>query len=169
METLKGRTQIIRSRSTVADPPSKQHMAPSPLLRPASQNFRPSPIPCAAQPKIVKPVATRLIIPSSPSPSPSISSINSTISDDSPNPLFSTSPTLSERLEDWPFDEEEDVKFPEDPRLVRLVLELHDVQRFDWMMIAEPLHRLWGIETSSAAVLDILQRNGRIQKTVWWD
>ena len=42
-------------------------------------------------------------------------------------------------------------------------------QRFDWMMIAGPIQRMWGVETSSAAVLAILQRNGRIQRTVWWD
>jgi hypothetical protein len=56
-----------------------------------------------------------------------------------------------------------------DPWLVRVVLDLYDVRRYDWMMIAEPIQRVWGIRTSSAVVLSILQRNGRVARTMWWD
>ncbi|KAF2816508.1 uncharacterized protein BDZ99DRAFT_137775 [Mytilinidion resinicola] len=56
-----------------------------------------------------------------------------------------------------------------DPWLVRVVLDLYDVRRYDWTMIAEPIQRVWGISTSSAIVLAILQRNGRIARTAWWD
>ncbi|OJD30112.1 uncharacterized protein BKCO1_6600022 [Diplodia corticola] len=53
--------------------------------------------------------------------------------------------------------------------LEKIVLELFDVQRLDWMMIAEPLQRLYGLDVDSAAVLGILQDNGRVQKTMWFD
>ncbi|KAB2572977.1 hypothetical protein DBV05_g8361 [Lasiodiplodia theobromae] len=58
-----------------------------------------------------------------------------------------------------------------EPRTVleKIVLELFDVQHLDWMMIAEPLQRLYGLDVDSAAVLGILQENGRVQKTMWWD
>ncbi|KAL1630224.1 hypothetical protein SLS56_005049 [Neofusicoccum ribis] len=60
--------------------------------------------------------------------------------------------------------------YPE-PRnvLEKIVLELFDVQHLDWMIIAEPLQRLYGLDVDSAAVLGILQEHGRIQKTTWWD
>ncbi|KKY26941.1 hypothetical protein UCDDS831_g00989 [Diplodia seriata] len=53
--------------------------------------------------------------------------------------------------------------------LEKIVLELFDVQHLDWMMIAEPLQRLYGLDVDSAAVLGILQDNGRVQKTMWID
>lgn len=53
--------------------------------------------------------------------------------------------------------------------LEKIVLELFDVQHLDWMMIAEPLQRLYGLDVDSAAVLGILQEHGRIQRTTWWD
>ncbi|KAF2008980.1 hypothetical protein BU24DRAFT_428947 [Aaosphaeria arxii CBS 175.79] len=55
-----------------------------------------------------------------------------------------------------------------DPWLVRVVLDLYDVRRFEWMMIAEPIERIWGIRTSSAEVLEILSANGRLRRC-WWD
>lgn len=59
----------------------------------------------------------------------------------------------------------------QEPRTVleKIVLELFDVQHLDWMMIAEPLQRLYGLDVDSAAVLGILQEHGRIQRTTWWD
>jgi hypothetical protein len=56
-----------------------------------------------------------------------------------------------------------------DPKLVILVLDLYDRQRFEWTMIAEPIQRMWGIEATSATILAILQQHGRIQRTLWWD
>ncbi|KAF2466238.1 uncharacterized protein BDR25DRAFT_76815 [Lindgomyces ingoldianus] len=56
-----------------------------------------------------------------------------------------------------------------DPWLVRVVLDMYDVRGFDWTMIAEPIERVWGCRTSSAEVLGILTRNGRIRGCVWWD
>jgi hypothetical protein len=55
------------------------------------------------------------------------------------------------------------------PWLVRVVLDLYDVRGLDWMSIAEPVQRLWGIHTSSAEVLDILSDNGRVHNRRWWD
>lgn len=55
-----------------------------------------------------------------------------------------------------------------DPWLVRVVLDMYDVRGFDWMMIAEPIERMWGFRTSSAEVLGILAGNGRIGRR-WWD
>ncbi|EOD48873.1 hypothetical protein GTA08_BOTSDO08117 [Neofusicoccum parvum] len=51
----------------------------------------------------------------------------------------------------------------------RIVLELFDGQKLAWMMIAEPLQRLYELDVSSAVVLGILQDHGRVKKTVWWD
>lgn len=56
-----------------------------------------------------------------------------------------------------------------DPWLVRMVLDMYDVRGFDWMMIAEPLQRCWGVRTTSAEVLGILAGNGRVRGRVWWD
>ncbi|KAF2266494.1 hypothetical protein CC78DRAFT_615009 [Lojkania enalia] len=50
-----------------------------------------------------------------------------------------------------------------DPWLVRVVLDMYDVRGFDWMMIAEPIERIWGFRTSSAEVLGILSGNGRLR------
>jgi hypothetical protein len=55
------------------------------------------------------------------------------------------------------------------PWLVRVVLDMHDVHRLDWMSIAEPIERVWGVRTSSAEVLDILSDNGRVSNRQWWD
>jgi hypothetical protein len=55
------------------------------------------------------------------------------------------------------------------PWLVRMVLDMHDVHRLDWMSIAEPIERVWGVRTSSAEVLDILSDNGRVSDRRWWD
>ncbi|KAF2442664.1 hypothetical protein P171DRAFT_474072 [Karstenula rhodostoma CBS 690.94] len=55
-----------------------------------------------------------------------------------------------------------------DPWLVRVVLDMYDIRRFDWMMIAEPIERIWGFKTSSAEVLGILSNNGRVGRR-WWD
>jgi hypothetical protein len=55
------------------------------------------------------------------------------------------------------------------PWLVRVVLDLYDVRGLDWMSIAEPVERLWGVQTSSAEVLSILSDNGRVLNRQWWD
>ncbi|KAH7406764.1 hypothetical protein DE146DRAFT_404274 [Phaeosphaeria sp. MPI-PUGE-AT-0046c] len=55
------------------------------------------------------------------------------------------------------------------PWLVQVVLSLHDVMGLDWMSIAEPVQRRWGVQTSSAEVLDILSDNGRVLGRKWWD
>lgn len=55
------------------------------------------------------------------------------------------------------------------PWLVRAVLELYDVRGLDWMSIAEPVGRIWGISTNSAEVLSILSDNGRVLNRRWWD
>jgi hypothetical protein len=55
------------------------------------------------------------------------------------------------------------------PKLVRVVLDLFDYQRLDWTMIAEPVQRMWGVAMTSGTILTILQQNGRIQRTLWWD
>lgn len=54
------------------------------------------------------------------------------------------------------------------PWLVRAVLDLHDVRGLDWISIAEPVGRIWGVQTSSAEVLAILSDNGRVHRR-WWD
>lgn len=56
-----------------------------------------------------------------------------------------------------------------DPWLVRVVLDLFDVRGFDWMSIAEPIERVWGVRTGSAEVLEILVGNGRVGGRRWWD
>lgn len=55
------------------------------------------------------------------------------------------------------------------PWLVQVVLNLYDVMGLDWMSIAEPVYRRWGVQTSSAEVLDILSDNGRVLGRKWWD
>jgi hypothetical protein len=55
------------------------------------------------------------------------------------------------------------------PWLVRVVLDLYDVRGLDWMSIAEPVERLYGVQTSSAEVLSILSDNGRVHNRQWWD
>ncbi|KAH8728158.1 hypothetical protein GQ44DRAFT_724685 [Phaeosphaeriaceae sp. PMI808] len=55
------------------------------------------------------------------------------------------------------------------PWLVRVVLDLYDVRGLDWLSIAEPIERIWGVRTSTAEVLDILSDNGRVANRRWWD
>jgi hypothetical protein len=55
------------------------------------------------------------------------------------------------------------------PWLVRVVLDMYDVRGLDWMAIADPIERVWGIQTSSADVLGILSDNGRVPNRRWWD
>ncbi|EOA85403.1 hypothetical protein ACJQWK_06715 [Exserohilum turcicum] len=55
------------------------------------------------------------------------------------------------------------------PWLVCAVLDMHDVRRLDWMCIAEPIERIWGVRTTSADVLGILSDNGRVNRRRWWD
>jgi hypothetical protein len=55
------------------------------------------------------------------------------------------------------------------PWLVRAVLDLHDVRGLDWMSIAEPVERIWGVRTCTAEVLAILSDNGRVNNRRWWD
>jgi hypothetical protein len=55
------------------------------------------------------------------------------------------------------------------PWLVCAVLDMHDVRRLDWMSIAGPIERVWGVRTSSADVLGILSDNGRVVRRRWWD
>ncbi|KAF1829505.1 hypothetical protein BDW02DRAFT_146464 [Decorospora gaudefroyi] len=64
----------------------------------------------------------------------------------------------------------QDTSFPMySPWLVRVVLDMYDVHGLDWMSIAEPIERVWGVRTSSADVLDILSGNGRVKNRRWWD
>lgn len=64
----------------------------------------------------------------------------------------------------------QDMSYPMySPWLVQVVLNLHDVMGLDWMSIAEPVYRKWGVQTSSAEVLDILSDNGRVPGRKWWD
>ncbi|OCK82012.1 hypothetical protein K432DRAFT_433746 [Lepidopterella palustris CBS 459.81] len=166
----------------------------SPLSKSSSQLFIPGKL-CAPQAASMAMHA----MPTSPSPTPSSSSsasysTASTLSDVesesrpslpcpspppsyltiSPNPSYSTySSGRRRRAERADLAERGEYEDPDsiaqDPLLVRVVLDLYDVQRFDWTQIADPLQRMWGFETSSAAVLAILQRNGRVTRTVWWD
>ncbi|KAH7066882.1 hypothetical protein BKA63DRAFT_495774 [Paraphoma chrysanthemicola] len=55
------------------------------------------------------------------------------------------------------------------PWLVRAVLDMYDVRGLDWMSIAEPVERIWGVRTNSAEVLAILSDNGRVLNRRWWD
>jgi hypothetical protein len=64
----------------------------------------------------------------------------------------------------------QDESFPMySPWLVRVVLDMHDVRGLDWMSIAEPVERMWGVQTNSAEVLSILSDNGRVLNRRWWD
>lgn len=64
----------------------------------------------------------------------------------------------------------QDTTFPMySPWLVRVVLDMHDVRGLDWMSIAEPVERMWGVQTNSAEVLSILSDNGRVHNRRWWD
>jgi hypothetical protein len=49
-----------------------------------------------------------------------------------------------------------------------MVLDMFDVRGFDWMSIADPIERVWGVRTGSAEVLEILVGNGRVRR-VWWE
>lgn len=63
----------------------------------------------------------------------------------------------------------QDTAYPmHSPWLVRAVLELYDIRGLDWMTIAEPIERIWGVKTTVAEVLDILSDNGRVNR-IWWD
>ncbi|RMZ70778.1 hypothetical protein GMOD_00008409 [Pyrenophora seminiperda CCB06] len=55
------------------------------------------------------------------------------------------------------------------PWLVRVVLDMYDVRGLCWMDIADPIERVWGVQTSSAEVLGILSDNGRVGIRRWWD
>ncbi|OCL14635.1 hypothetical protein AOQ84DRAFT_220655 [Glonium stellatum] len=159
---------MFKSASQLRASPSPSR-SPSPLSKLSSQVFRPSSPACPPQPAVITSNINQTIIPSSPSPSPSAYSDASTVPDhDTNNHLSSRSSSPSNVYKRRSLHEDED-SVGVDPWLVRVVLDLYDNQRFDWMMIAGPIHRMWGVETSSAAVLAILQRNGRIQRTVWWD
>jgi hypothetical protein len=64
----------------------------------------------------------------------------------------------------------QDTSFPMySPWLVRVVLDMYDVRGLDWMAIADPIERVWGVQTSSADVLGILSDNGRVPNRRWWD
>jgi hypothetical protein len=64
----------------------------------------------------------------------------------------------------------QDKSFPMySPWLVRAVLDLYDVRGLDWMSIADPIERFWGVQTNSAEVLNILSDNGRVLNRRWWD
>jgi hypothetical protein len=64
----------------------------------------------------------------------------------------------------------QDAGFPMySPWLVRVVLDMHDVRGLNWMSIAEPIERIWGVQTNSAEVLSILSDNGRVLNRRWWD
>jgi hypothetical protein len=64
----------------------------------------------------------------------------------------------------------QDTSFPMySPWLVRVVLDMYDVRGLDWMEIADPIERVWGVQTSSADVLGILSDNGRVPNRRWWD
>ena len=55
------------------------------------------------------------------------------------------------------------------PWLVRVVLDMYDVRGLCWMDIADPIQRVWGVQTSSAEVLGILSDNGRVGVRRWWE
>ncbi|KAJ4988537.1 hypothetical protein SVAN01_05992 [Stagonosporopsis vannaccii] len=102
------------------------------------------------------------------------------------SPLFSESPAKRPRLalppmalpshsEDMidvgpasPFAYQDPNSTMTSPWLVRVVLDLHDVHRLSWMNISDVVSRMYGSQTSSAEVLDILSGNGRV-KRMWWD
>lgn len=54
------------------------------------------------------------------------------------------------------------------PWLVRVVLDLHDVKGVSWMDITSVVERVYGVQTGSAEVLEILSGNGRVRRR-WWD
>lgn len=54
------------------------------------------------------------------------------------------------------------------PWLVRVVLDLFDVHRMCWMGIGDMIWKLYGVQTGSGEVLDILHGNGRVRR-MWWD
>ncbi|KAF2622555.1 hypothetical protein BU25DRAFT_352045 [Macroventuria anomochaeta] len=63
----------------------------------------------------------------------------------------------------------QDPAFPmTSPWLVRVVLDLYDVHRLSWMDIGDVVGRIYGVQTGSAEVLNILSGNGRVRR-VWWD
>jgi hypothetical protein len=99
----------------------------------------------------------------SPSPSPSR---------ERPHPLaFTQSIDYNQQGQDIPVSPfiYQDTSYPSySPWLVRVVLDMYDVHGLDWTAIAEPIGRVWGVQTSSAEVLDILSGNGRVGRR-WWD
>jgi hypothetical protein len=109
--------------------------------------------------------AYSLFSPSSPSrsPSPLQTQIMSEPAAILPSPTSNTI-TMTMTL---PYQDPETPML--DPWLVRMVLDMYDVRGFDWTMIAEPIERCWGVRTSSAEVLGILSRNGRVLGRRWWD
>ncbi|KAF2085462.1 hypothetical protein K490DRAFT_58613 [Saccharata proteae CBS 121410] len=132
-----------------------------------------APVPSAPLPPTTP---TDLIIPTSSTPS-TISSISSVPSWNSDRGLIRRKRTRR-RIPDAFADDQLDASYRHDflqlvtkscSVLDHIVLELFDVQRMDWTMIAEPVQRLYGIEITSAGVLGILQQHGRVQRTQWWD
>ena len=103
----------------------------------------------------------------SPMPSPSLS-LRSDNSISSSSSSSSNSPPASPAAADpFAFQDPAFPMYP--PFLVRVVLDLYDVRGLAWQNIAEPVERIWGVRTSSAEVLEILSRNGRIMGRRWWD
>src|SRR6266700_1360755 len=124
--------QVHRSHSEMFKSASQLHVppSPSPLSELSSQAFRPSSPACLAQPAIIASNINQIIIPSSPSPSPSAYSIASTIPDhNTNNHRSSRSPSPSNDYERRSLHEDED-SVSVDPWLVRVVLDLYDIQRF---------------------------------------
>ncbi|KAK8233474.1 hypothetical protein HDK90DRAFT_466518 [Phyllosticta capitalensis] len=179
----KSRSQIFRPLSPVLDAVSR-------LLRPSSaQSQLSSTAPTAStngrinnqMDRDIVPVPTAPlppetpydhVVPSSPAPSTCGSSTSSgSILNFTPD-LAASKRRRLQRLRNF-----EDghvpppAPFAPEPRTVleKIVLQLFDEQRMDWMMIAEPLQRVYGLEVTSAGVLFILQQHGRVQRTMWWD
>jgi hypothetical protein len=97
----------------------------------------------------------------SPVPSSSASSYYSSPSQRSDSPA---SPAVADP---FAFQDPAFPMYP--PFLVRVVLDLYDVRGLAWQNIAEPVGRIWGVRTSTAEVLEILCRNGRVMGRRWWD
>ncbi|KAK7543904.1 hypothetical protein IWX49DRAFT_591752 [Phyllosticta citricarpa] len=175
----KSRSQILRPLSPVLDAVSR-------LLRPSSaQSQLSSTAPTAStnssidnqMDRDIVPVPTAPlppetpydnVVPSSPAPSTCGSSTSSV-------PNFTPDLAASKRRRLQRLGHLDGIPppapFVPEPRTVleKIVLQLFDEQRMDWMMIAEPLQRVYGLEVTSAGVLSILQQHGRVQRTMWWD
>lgn len=67
-----------------------------------------------------------------------------------------------------PFAFEDPTSAMTSPWLVRVVLDLHDVHRLSWMDMSDVIWRMYGVQTGSGEVLDILSGNGRVRRS-WWD